>query len=260
RFTPDPVYNEGQGVEIWIVDTGIRPTHSDFGNRASIVFDAYGGNGTDCNGHGTHCAGIAAGSYFGVAKKATIRSVKVLGRTPCGSSGPYSKIVNGLDHVIEAARHPAVVSSSIARGKNTFYDQAVKNIVSAGIPVVVAAGNLNADACNTSPAWLSQVITVGATNSRDERWFVSNYGKCVDIFAPGRAIVSAGWKTDTSITTMSGTSTACAHVAGIVALYLAQNRTLSPAEIKSKLKTSATTHLLSNVGQGSPNRLAYIDP
>ncbi|XP_038071908.1 aqualysin-1-like [Patiria miniata] len=251
-------FKQGAGVEIWVLDTGIRPTHKEFGGRASIELDTYGEDGTDCNGHGTHCAGIAAGSFYGVAKKASIKSIKVLG--PCDSNGGYSRIIKGFDHVLKNAKKPAVVSMSIGGTKSWSMEQAVKKVVWDGIPVVVAAGNSNKKACDTSPAYLGEVITVGATRSNDQRASYSNYGECVDIFAPGSQIPSAYWKSDTSVKTMGGTSMACPHVAGLSALYLAQNPGLKPAGVKFKLRKDATKDKISDVKTGSPNLLTHVQP
>ncbi|XP_038072595.1 aqualysin-1-like [Patiria miniata] len=258
-FTTDTAYNEGAGVEIWVVDTGIRPTHNDFGSRASVQYDAYGGNGIDCHGHGTHCAGTTGGSYYGVAKRATIKGVKVLGNPPCSKYGTSAEMIAGLDHVVANANQPALVSMSITLdGTSTYFDNVVRNVISAGISVVVAAGNDNVDACNVSPSRISEVVTVGATDSTDSRAYYSNWGKCIDIFAPGSNIPSTYYTSDNAVYTMSGTSMACPHVAGMCALYLAQNPNLTPAQIHNRLVNSATWGKLSNIGAGSPNLLAYI--
>ncbi|XP_038074093.1 aqualysin-1-like [Patiria miniata] len=257
-FSTHSVYNEGAGVRIYVLDTGIRSTHSDFGGRATAAFDAYGGNGQDCQGHGTHCAGIAAGSYYGVAKRATIMGVKVLGSPACTGYGSYAAIVAGLDYVANSGQKPGVVSMSLGGSKSTYMETAIKNVVSKGYPVVVAAGNDNYDACYTSPAWLPEAITVGSTDKKDYRSSFSNYGSCVDIFAPGTNIESDYYTSDSATLVMSGTSMACPAVAGISALFLAQTTDLLPSQIKSMLTTYATPSVIYYPGSGSPNLLAYV--
>ncbi|XP_038074092.1 aqualysin-1-like [Patiria miniata] len=259
-FSTNSAYKQGAGVRIYVLDTGVRSTHNDFGGRATAAYDAYGGNGQDCQGHGTHCAGIAAGSYYGVAKKATIMGVKVLGTPACTGSGSYSAIVAGLDYVVNYGQKPGVVSMSLGGPKSTYMENALKNVVSNGYPVVVAAGNDNSNACYTSPAWLSEAITVGSTDTYDYRSSFSNYGSCVDIFAPGSNIQSDYYTSDSATVVMSGTSMACPAVAGISALYLAQSSGLSPSQIKSKLTSEATSNVIYYVGSGSPNLLAYVSP
>ncbi|XP_022093904.1 uncharacterized protein LOC110981045 [Acanthaster planci] len=256
-FTTNSDYKGGKGVEIWVVDTGIRTTHSEFGDRATVSFDAYGDNGEDCNGHGSHCAGIAAGQTYGVAKQAKIRGARVLS---CSGSGSYSNVIGGLDYVIANANKPAVVSMSLGGSISTALDNAVKKVYKEGIPVVVAAGNSNLRACWSSPARTPEAITVGSTDNLDHRSYFSNYGKCVDIFAPGSKIKSAWHNSDSATNTISGTSMACPHVAGVVALHLAENPSMSPADIETELETSATEDVLLSIGFGSPNLLAYIKP
>ncbi|XP_022111297.1 uncharacterized protein LOC110990554 [Acanthaster planci] len=256
KYSPDSKYRSGRGVEIWVLDTGVRFSHNDFGGRASFGYDAFGDDGSDCNGHGTHCAGIAAGSTYGVAKKATIKAGRVLG---CSGSGSYSGIIGALDHVKANANKPAVVSMSLGGSRSTSLDNAVNSVISAGISVVVAAGNDNANACNTSPARVDKAVTVGSSDKYDRRSSFSNYGSCVDIFAPGSSIPSAYYTSNSATKTLSGTSMACPHVSGIAALYLAESSGRSPATIMNKLKSAATSNALSSVGSGSPNLLAYVD-
>ncbi|XP_038072594.1 aqualysin-1-like [Patiria miniata] len=258
-FSTSASYNEGAGVEIWVVDSGIRPTHNDFGNRASVEFDAYGGDGIDCHGHGTHCAGTTGGSYYGVAKRATIKGVKVLGSPPCSKSGTGDAMIAGLDYVAANAKRPALISMSVGfAGTWDYFDTVVRNVISGGIPVIVAAGNDNIDACTVSPSRISEAVTVGATDNTDSRAWYSNWGNCIDIFAPGSDIPSTYYTSDNAVYTMSGTSMACPHVSGMVALYLAENPNLTGAQVMNKLVNSATWGKLSNIGAGSPNLLAYI--
>ncbi|XP_022094005.1 uncharacterized protein LOC110981089 [Acanthaster planci] len=256
-FTTNSVYKGGKGVEIWVVDTGIRTTHNEFGGRASLSFDAIGGPSEDCNGHGTHCAGIAAGQTYGVAKQATIKGARVLA---CSGSGSESNVIGGLDYVIANANKPAVVSMSIGGSISPAIDDAVKSVYQEGIPVVVAAGDRNINACWSSPGRTFEAITVGSIRDYDYRSTSSNHGQCVDIFAPGSYIKSAWYSSDSATNTISGTSMACPHVAGIVALHLAENPSMSPADIESKLQTSATKDVLSGIKPDSPNLLAYIAP
>lgn len=244
----------GSGVRVYVIDTGILTNHTQFGTRASAVFDAFGGNGQDCNGHGTHVAGTAGGSTYGVAKSAMLRAVRVL---DCGGSGSNSGVIAGVDWV--AANHikPAVANMSLGGGASTALDNAVTNAVNAGVTFVVAAGNENQNACNVSPARAASAITVGSTTSTDARSSFSNFGTCVDIFAPGSSITSA-WYTSTSATnTISGTSMASPHVAGAAALYLQRSTAASPATVRDIIINNSTTNRLTGINTGSPNRLLY---
>jgi len=244
----------GSGVRVYVIDTGILTSHTQFGTRASAVFDAFGGSGQDCNGHGTHVAGTAGGSTYGVAKSALLRAVRVL---DCAGSGSNSGVIAGVDWV--AANHikPAVANMSLGGGASTALDNAVTNAVNAGVTFVVAAGNENQDACNVSPARATSAIAVGSTTSTDARSSFSNFGTCVDIFAPGSSITSA-WYTSTSATnTISGTSMASPHVAGAAALYLQRSTGASPSTVRSVIINNSTTGKLFSIGSGSPNRLLY---
>ena len=215
----------GSGVRAYVIDTGIRPTHTQFGGRASVAYDALGGNGIDCNGHGTHVAGTIGGSTYGVAKSVSIRGVRVLN---CSGSGSWSAIIAGINWVRTNHVKPAVANLSLGGGANSSVDTAINNLITAGVTVVVAAGNSNANACNYSPARVASAITVGSTTSSDARSSFSNYGSCLDIFAPGSSILSAWSTSDTATNTISGTSMASPHVAGVAALYL-QGSTATPA-------------------------------
>jgi subtilisin family serine protease len=248
----------GAGVHAYIIDTGIRVTHQDFGGRAVASFDAFndGQNGIDCNGHGTHVAGTVGSSTYGVAKNVTLHAVRVLN---CSASGSVSTIVAGIDWVTRNHVSPAVANISLgASGISSTLDTAVGNSIASGVTYAIAAGNSNQPACNYSPARTPNAITVGATTSLDERAGYSNFGTCVDIFAPGIYIVSTSIASDTAAATMSGTSMASPHVAGVAALYLETNPTASPATVASSLTASATSETVINItGTNSPNLLLY---
>ncbi len=243
------------GVYTYIVDTGVRPTHVDFGNRVLSGFTSIndGRGSSDCNGHGTHVAGTVAGSTWGVAKEAFIVPVRVLG---CNGGGTNSGVIAGMDWI--AANHvkPAVANMSLGGGASTATDNAVANMRNAGVTVVVAAGNENQNACNVSPARSSAAVTVGSTTSNDSRSNFSNWGSCVDIFAPGSSITAPWHTSNTATNTISGTSMAAPHVAGIAALYLAGNPNATPAQVESAVYNNGSTGKLSGLN-GSPNLLAY---
>jgi len=244
----------GAGVRAYVIDTGILTSHTQFGGRASNVFDAFGGNGSDCNGHGTHVAGTIGGSTYGVAKSSLPRGVRVLN---CSGSGSNSGVIAGVDWVRQNFIAPAVANMSLGGGISSTLDTAVNNLANAGVPIAVAAGNSNADACGSSPARAANAITVGATTTADARASFSNFGTCLDIFAPGSGILSAYWTSNTATATLSGTSMASPHVAGAAALYKQANPTASATTVRNALVNNATTNVLSGVGTGSPNRLLY---
>ena len=246
----------GLGVQIYVLDTGVRAAHADFGGRVRAGYSAIAdGNGTnDCHGHGTHVAATAAGAKYGIAKAASVVPVRVLG---CNGSGTMSGVLAGLDWVAVNAVRPAVVNMSLGGGLSYTLDRAVANVVSRGITVAVAAGNSNVDACNSSPAREPSAITVGATASNDARASYSNWGRCLDIFAPGSSITSAGIYSNTSVTTMSGTSMAAPHVAGNVALLLQSQPSLIPSQVAQLIKSRATPNKVWSAGTGSPNLLLY---
>ncbi len=244
----------GQGVNVYVIDTGIRTTHQDFGGRAQVAYDAFGGNGQDCNGHGTHVAGTIGGATYGVAKGARLYGIRVL---DCNGSGTTSGVIAGVDWVTRNHVKPAVANMSLGGGASTALDNAVKNSIAAGVFYAVAAGNDNQDACLYSPARVPEAVTVGATTSSDARASFSNYGSCLDIFAPGQSILSAWYTSDTATSTLNGTSMATPHVAGVAALYLQQNPSATPAQVASAILNGATTNKLSGIGTGSPNRLLY---
>lgn len=244
----------GSGVRVYVIDTGIRTTHSQFGGRASNVFDAFGGNGADCNGHGTHVSGTIGGSTYGVAKSALLRGVRVL---DCNGSGPTSGVIAGVDWVTNNHISPAVANMSLGGGVSTALDNAVNNLSNSGVAIAVAAGNSNANACNSSPARAANAITVGSTTTTDARSSFSNFGTCVDVFAPGSGILSAWFSSNTATATLSGTSMASPHVAGVAALYKQANPSASSTTIRNAIVNNATTNVITNVGTGSPNRLLY---
>jgi subtilisin family serine protease len=247
---------QAKGVHAYIIDTGIRISHSDFGGRASVGHDAMndGKNGIDCNGHGTHVAATVGGSTYGVAKNAKLYAVRVLS---CSGSGSTSGVIAGVDWVTNNHQKPAVANMSLGGGADRAMDDAVRRSVAAGVTYVLAAGNDNANACGSSPARTAEAITVGATTSSDARASFSNYGECVDIFAPGHQITAAWHTSDTDTKTISGTSMASPHVAGVVALYLERNPSASPNDVVKALTDNATPGKVSSPGACSPNKLAF---
>jgi subtilisin family serine protease len=244
----------GSGVRAYVIDTGIRTTHTQFGGRASNVFDAFGGNGADCNGHGTHVSGTIGGSTYGVAKSSLLRGVRVLN---CSGSGSTSGVISGVDWVTNNHINPAVANMSLGGGASSALDTAVNNLSNSGVPIAVAAGNSNADACGSSPARAANAITVGATTTTDARASFSNFGPCLDLFAPGQGILSAWFSSDTATATLSGTSMASPHVAGVAALYKQFSPGASSTTVRNAIVNNATTNHVTNAGSGSPNRLLY---
>jgi serine protease len=248
----------GAGVMLYIIDSGIRPSHLEFSGRMTSGFTAIiDGMGTsDCMGHGTHVAGIAAGSGVGLARGAGVVPVRVF---DCRGGGTISTVVAGLDWVIQHATPPAIVNMSLSTDSvSPTLDSAVAVAVSRGLTVVVAAGNWGKDACNHSPARVAEAITVGASDQYD--WMVSNsnQGPCVDLYAPGAAVRSAWSTTDTSYNSLTGTSMASPHAAGAAAQYLAANPSATPVEVSSFLVSRATIGALSGLGQSSVNRLLFV--
>ena len=246
----------GAGVKAYIIDTGILTSHSQFSGRTAAGYSAIndGRGTTDCNGHGTHVAGTVGGSTYGVAKGVTVIPVRVLG---CNGSGTNSGVIAGMDWVANNRSGASVANMSLGGGASQATDDAIARMTSRGVTVVVAAGNENQNACNVSPARAPSAITVGSTTNTDARSSFSNYGSCVDVFAPGSNITSA-WYTSTSATnTISGTSMASPHVAGVAALYLQGNPTASAATVTNAITSTATPNKVTGAGSGSPNRLVY---
>ena len=271
----------GRGANIYIIDTGVHGSHAEFKNRMGdgVNFAAAGPGPSeglldgvlgsldlfnpgkaepndwgDCNGHGTHVAGSAAGASLGIARKATIYAVRVLG---CDGSGTNSGVIAGVDWVAKNAKKPAVANLSLGGGNSTALDDAIRKLISSGVTTVVAAGNDDKDACVGSPNRVPQAITVGATDKTDKRSSFSNWGKCVDLSAPGTDITSAWFQSDTQTKTISGTSMAAPHVAGAAAIYLGENRQARPADVAKALVTNASSGVLNSL-RGSPNRLLYL--
>ncbi|CAM5626004.1 S8 family peptidase [Streptomyces fumanus] len=249
----------GSGVTAYVIDTGVRITHSQISGRASYGYDAVDGDtvASDGNGHGTHVATTIAGTTYGVAKKAKIVAVRVLNNS---GSGTTAGVIAGIDWVTANHSGPSVANMSLGGGVSTTLDTAVRNSIASGVTYAVAAGNSSTSASTSSPARVTEAITVGATTSTDARASYSNYGSVLDIFAPGSSI-TAGWYTsDTATNTISGTSMATPHVAGAAAVYLANHTSATPAQVASALTAGATTGKVTNPGSGSPNRLLKIVP
>ncbi|KAL3147460.1 hypothetical protein ABBQ38_014518 [Trebouxia sp. C0009 RCD-2024] len=269
----------GSGVHVYMVDTGIRLTHEDFGHmdgtpgsRAVAGFSVFGdNNSSDCYGHGTHTAATVGGLTYGVAKNATLVAVRAL---DCFGQASYTNVITALQWVADNAQHPAIVSTSVAGKYSAAVNQAVQSLIDDhGITVVAAAGNDNEDACQRLPAGAPGAIAVGAVDSQMRRWFSSNWGSCAALHAPGVDIISAGLASDTASAVKTGTSMAVPHASGVAALYLEANPGASPADVKEQLVASATYDMiqddpaggasLEGIGSGmldispTPNRLLY---
>lgn len=250
----------GSGVTAYVVDTGIRATHTDFGGRVIAGYTAISdGRGTsDCNGHGTHVAGTVGGTSYGIAKAVTLVPVRVLN---CKGSGSWSGVIAGIDWAVDHhAEGPAVLNMSLGGGASSSVDAAVQGATDDNITVVVAAGNSNADACNYSPARAPSALTIGATTNTDARASYSNFGSCLDLFAPGSSIESSWSTSDTATNNISGTSMASPHVAGVAARYLATDPSATPASVAAALQSSATAGVITSSGTASPNLLLWADP
>ena len=248
----------GSGVDAYIIDTGILSSHTEFSGRMATGYTSVtDGRGTeDCNGHGTHVAGTVGGATYGVAKSVTLIPVRVLN---CAGSGSWSGVIAGMDWVVShhAVGKAAVANMSLGGGASNTVDAAVQRMITDGVVVAVAAGNDNRDACNFSPARAPGALTVGATTSTDARASYSNFGKCLDLFAPGSGITSA-WHTSTmALNTISGTSMASPHVAGVAALILQETPGASVSTVNSTVTGRATLNKVTSAGRGSPNRLLY---
>jgi subtilisin family serine protease len=254
--------NTGAGVTAYVIDTGIRFSHSEFGGRARSGWDFVDGDpdATDCNGHGTHVAGTIGGATYGVAKGVALVAVRVL---DCTGSGLWSGVVAGIDFVTgdHQAGHPAVANMSLGGGANLAVDMAVQNSIADGVAYAVAAGNSNAPACQFSPARVPEAMTVGASTSSDAKASFSNWGSCMDWFAPGQSITSAWDTSDTATNTISGTSMASPHTAGVAALYLQSHPTDSPATVQKALASAATTRRITGLDRrfypGTANLLLF---
>ncbi|ADD39942.1 S8 family serine peptidase [Stackebrandtia nassauensis] len=247
----------GDGVTVYVLDTGVRLSHQTFGGRAKSGYDFIDNdaNASDCHGHGTHVAGTTAGSQYGLAKKADVVSVRVL---DCQGFGDNALIADGIDWVTEHAVKPAVANMSLGDTQpSPVMEDAVQRSIDAGIQYSLAAGNNSGDACSFSPARLPAAVTVGSTAESDGRSSFSNYGRCLDLFAPGSNIVSSANSGDSGQATMSGTSMAAPHVAGAIALYLGQNPNATPQQVRDAIVTNGTAGKVTNPGSGSPNVLLY---
>jgi subtilisin family serine protease len=251
-------YGTASTVTAYVLDTGIRLSQNEFGGRASYGYDFVDKTAKpanqDCNGHGTHVAGTIGGRTYGIAKDVKLVAVRVL---DCSGSGSYSGIIAGIDWVTKNAVKPAVANMSLGGTVSAALNAAVTRSIASGVTYAVAAGNDNTNACNQSPAAAPDAITVGATTDGDARASFSNYGKCVDLFAPGQQITSASYKSDTATAVMSGTSMASPHVAGAAALVLGANPAFTPAQVRDALVNNATGDKVTSAGSGSPNKLLY---
>jgi len=252
----------GAGVRVYIVDSGIQTNHSGFGGRASVFLDTRpedGRNGQDCNGHGTHVAGTVGSTTYGVAKGVTLLAVRVGVR--CSDTVDVEGLVNGIDSITGTSQRPAIANLSLGGRADTTLDRAVNNSINAGIVYVVSAGNNGGDACNLSPARVPSVITVAATDNTDTRggdfFWLSNFGSCVDLFAPGKNITSLWLNGGTR--TISGTSMAAPHVSGVAALYMQRRQTATPDQVWSAISSRTTPDVVIDAGTDSPNRLLHSE-
>ncbi|MZD08575.1 S8 family serine peptidase [Streptomyces sp. SID5785] len=247
----------GSGVTAYVIDTGVRVSHTEIAGRATNGYDAVDGDDVaqDGNGHGTHVATTIAGTTYGVAKKADIVAVRVLDDN---GSGTTAGVIAGIDWVTSHHSGPSVANLSLGGGVSTALDTAVRNSISSGVTYAIAAGNSGANASTSSPARVTEAITVGATSNTDAKASWSNYGSVLDLFAPGVSI-TAGWNTsDTATNTISGTSMATPHVAGAAAVYLAGHTSATPAQVSTALVDGATSGVVTSPGSGSPNKLLKI--
>jgi len=266
RIGADKRSRTGSAATIFVLDTGVRASHNEFGGRAASALDMSSGSAVECNGdagcaadrqgHGTHCAGTAAGETFGVAPSAAVRSIKVLSDRGGGS---WSWSMYALSWLASSSTRPAVASMSLGgRGTNQAMRDSVDTAVDAGVTVVVAGGNDNMDSCRFSPAFIPSAITVGSTTRRDARSSFSNYGSCTNIWAPGSNIVSASHRSDSSSVSLSGTSMACPHVSGAAALLLDADPSKSSAKVLSELLSTALPDAISGLRSDDTNALLYV--
>lgn len=247
----------GSGVNVYVVDTGIMSSHNEFSGRIKSGFSAVDNSTEDCNGHGTHVSGTIAGTTYGVAKKATIYPVRVL---DCEGSGTSDWIISGIEWVANNARRPAIANMSLGGSKMQSINDAVSKAIAKGVVFVVAAGNSSDDSCRYSPASTPEAITVAASDKNDTSATFTSFGSCVDIYAPGVGITSAGISGNTSTATMSGTSMASPHTAGVVALMLEKNPSAAPSSIASQLVNNATRGVIRSVPSATPNLLIFTNP
>ena len=239
-------------VYAYVIDTGIYTAHSNFGGRAANVYDAFGGNGQDCNGHGTHVAGTIGSATYGVAKSARLRGVRVLN---CSGSGSTSGIIAALNWLRTNAARPAVANMSLGGGYSSTLNSAATNVANSGVFLAVAAGNENQNACNVSPASASAVFTTASSTRTDAKSSFSNWGSCVEAYAPGSSITST-WNNG-GYATISGTSMASPHVAGAAALYKGNFGDAASSTVQSWIINNTTTNVISGNPSGTPNRLLY---
>jgi len=247
----------GAGVTAYVLDTGIWFTHPEFEDRARSGYDFVDDdpNALDCNGHGTHVAGSLVGQKYGVANAATVVALRVVG---CDGSGPNSVVIAGVDWVTENAERPAVVNVSLGAGPSRALDDAIKASIADGLPYAIAAGNESTSACDRSPARVKTAMTVGGTDKTDQQYRLSNFGPCLDLYAPAVNIRSA-FPADTNITSYrSGTSMAAPHVAGTAAIYLAAHPGASPKRVRNAIVNGASAGELTQLGPNSPNKLVYV--
>lgn len=248
---------QGLGVSVYVIDSGIRADHQEFGGRVrgGVTFINDGNGWSDCHGHGTHVAGTIGGANYGVAKAVDLWSVRIF---DCNAIGSTGDVISGINWVINNRVGPSVINMSLIGDKYDPLNTAVDNAVAAGITVVAGAGNNSgSNACNYSPAGIPSVITVGASDSNDARATFSNIGSCVDVFAPGVSITTADIASPTALALTNGTSMATPHVAGVAALYLQKNPSATPQDVASTIITSSTPSVLTDIGTGSPNRLLH---
>jgi serine protease len=254
--------NEGEGVEVYVIDTGVQPDHVEFGGRAIFEKNFAGDSkDVDCNGHGTHVSSTIGGVNVGIAKKARIHGIKVLG---CEGSGSFSGILGGINYVVQEQLknqgQKSIINMSLGGGKNFLVNFAVEIAVKAGITVVVAAGNSNEDACTGSPSSAPNVITVAASHSNDTSAWFTNWGKCVDIYAPGVDIYGAWFSGNEEYKSLKGTSMASPHVAGVATLILSAGVASSPAEVKAKLVEVSSKNVINSAPADTTTNLLYADP
>ncbi|MFC9258183.1 S8 family peptidase [Amycolatopsis thailandensis] len=244
-------------VNVYVLDTGIRATHTDFGGRVKQGYDFIDNdtNADDGYGHGTHVAATIAGAKYGVAKGASLYPVRVLGSD---GSGTTAGVISGVNWITQNAKKPAVANASLGGGASSALDTAVRNSIKAGVTWTIAAGNSNVNAANTSPARVTEALTVAAADRTDRRASFSNYGSVIDLFAPGVSITSAWKDNDTATYTGDGTSFAAPHVAGAAALYLSSHTGATAAQVAQALISASTPGLVTNPGSGSPNRTLYV--